>query len=318
MPSRRNAPALALFSLVSVLWGVPYLLIAEALDAGLGPLTVVAARVFVGALLLVAVVRAKALYVLRRAPGRTALLAIVEVAIPFILIAAAERSVTSGTAGVLIALEPFFVLIWSGLVASGVHQAWARIIPGSVLGFSGVLALMGTPGGGVGAWLLIAAAGSYGLGAVLIDHWFADLPSLSVSAAMLIMATPLTVLIALATEGAPRPTIAGATAIVLLGVACTAGGFAAFFALIKNAGAHSASLITYAAPVVALAVGVAVRNEPMSMRSALGTMLILLAAWFCLRQRPHGHGSRQAGGRRAHHNPVVEQAEAHNRPGTSR
>ncbi|MGA8979444.1 MAG: DMT family transporter [Pedococcus sp.] len=281
-----NTRTLVLFCVVSILWGVPYLLIAEALDAGLGPLTIVAGRVLVGTLVLVAVVRTRVLEVLRQAPRRTALLAVVEVVIPFTLIAVAERTVTSGTAGVLISLEPFFVLVWSVLLVSGVRQSWARILPGSVLGFSGVLLLMGSPGGGIGAWLLIAAAGCYALGAVLIDHWFADLPSLAVSAAMLIVATPLTMLTAVTTEGLPRWTAAGATAVVLLGAACTAGGFAAFFALIKNAGAHGASLITYAAPVVALAAGVAIRSEPVSIQSGVGTALILLGAWFCLRQGP--------------------------------
>lgn len=281
-----NPRTVVLFALVSILWGIPYLLIAEALDTGLGPLAIVAGRVLVGALVLVAVVRTRALEVLRQAPRRTALLAVVEVLIPFTLIAVAERSVTSGTAGVLISLEPFFVLVWSVLLASGVRQPWARILPGSILGFSGVLLLMGTPSAGIGAWLLIAAAACYALGAVLIDHWFADLPSLTVAAAMLIVATPLTMLTALTMEGPPRWTTAGAAAVVLLGAACTAGGFAAFFALIKNAGAHGASLITYAAPVVALAAGVAIRSEPVSMQSGIGTVLILLGAWFCLRQRP--------------------------------
>ncbi len=197
-----NPRTLMLFALVSILWGIPYLLIAEALDTGLGPLAIVAGRVLVGALVLVAVVRTRALEVLRQAPRKTALLAVVEVLIPFTLIAVAERSVTSGTAGVLISLEPFFVLVWSVLLASGVRQSWARILPGSVLGFSGVLLLMGTPSAGIGAWLLIAAAACYALGAVLIDHWFADLPSLTVAAAMLIVATPLTMLTALTMEGA--------------------------------------------------------------------------------------------------------------------
>lgn len=281
-----NMRTVTLFSAVSILWGVPYLLIAEALEAGFGPLTVVAARVFIGALVLLTVVRSRVLALLQQAPVKTALLMVVEVLIPFILIAAAERTVSSGTSGVLIALEPLFVLLWSVLVARRVQQAWTRIVPGSVLGFTGVLVLMGTPGGGSGAWLVIAAAGSYGLGAVLIDHWFAELPSLSVSASMLILATPLTVLIALITEGAPSTTLGGATAVIVLGAACTAGGFAAFFALIKSAGAHGASLITYAAPVVALAVGVAIRNEPLSTQAAIGTVLILMGAWFCLQQRP--------------------------------
>jgi drug/metabolite transporter (DMT)-like permease len=75
----------------------------------------------------------------------------------------------------------------------------------------------------------------------------------------------------------------------------TAGGFAAFFALIKNAGAHGARLITYAAPVVALAAGFAIRDEPLSMKSVIGTVFILLGAGFCLRQQPALPGTSASG-----------------------
>lgn len=276
---------LILFCAVSILWGIPYLLIAEALDSGLGPLTVVAARVLVGAAALIALAGTKFSELLRRSPGRLTLLAVVEVLIPFTLIAVAERNVTSGAAGVLIALEPFFVLAWSSLMVMGTRHAWRRIIPGSALGFGGVLLLLGAHGSGVAAWALVVAAASYGLGAVVVDRWFAEVSSLSISAAMLAIAAPLMILLAVLVEGVPRPTLTGVTMVIVLGAGCTAGGFAAFFALIKRAGAHSASLITYAAPLVALIAGIAVRGEPLSMRAALGTIAILLGAWFCLRPR---------------------------------
>lgn len=279
-----NRGALTLFGIVSVLWGIPYLLIAEALDAGLGALTVVSSRILVGGVVLMALVGASALRLLGRAPWRVAVLAVVEVVIPFTLIAVAQHSVTSGTAGVLIALEPFFVLIWAGLVVRGSRPAWTRTVPGSIVGFAGVVTLLGSPGGGAHAWLLVAAAASYGLGAVLVGHWFADEPGLSASAAMLVIASPITTLIALPIDGIPELTMPGVSAVVLLGAACTAGGFAAFFALINAAGPHGASLITYAAPVVALTAGTVLRSEPLTAGSIAGAAMILAGAWVCLRR----------------------------------
>ncbi|WP_344810128.1 DMT family transporter [Microlunatus ginsengisoli] len=272
-----------LFAAVSLLWGVPYLLVAEALDAGVGAFALVASRVVVGAAVLMVLVGGDAARLIHRTPLRVGVLALVEVAIPFTLIAVAERSVSSGTAGVLIALEPFFVLVWSGLIVRGKASAWARLVPGSVLGFTGVLVLLGAPGAGVGAWLLVAAAACYGLGAVLVARWFATEPSLPIAAAMLVVAAPIAVVVAGFVDGMPPASVRGVVAMVLLGAACTAGGFAAFFALIKTAGAHSASLITYVAPIVALAVGVAFRGESLTFGSVLGTTLVLAGAWICLR-----------------------------------
>jgi drug/metabolite transporter (DMT)-like permease len=274
---------LTLFGLVALLWGVPYLLIAEALDSGFGAISLVAARVVVGAVVLMCLTGADATRLIRRDPLRVGVLALVEVAIPFTLIGLAEHSVSSGTAGVLIATEPFFVLVWSSLIVRPRSHASARLVPGSALGFTGVLVLLGGPDMGVGAWLLLAAAGCYGLGAVLVGGWFADVPSLSVSAAMLGVAAPITVAVSVPVDGVPSVGVRGIVAVLLLGAACTAGGFPAFFALIRTAGAHSASLITYVAPVVALVLGLAFRGEAVTISSIGGTVLVLGGAWICLR-----------------------------------
>ncbi|MEU5105113.1 EamA family transporter [Streptomyces sp. NPDC021354] len=82
--SRRGLP---LFITVSVLWGVPYLLISVALE-GLGPVGVVAGRVALGALVLLPVAWRRGLPRLLRERWRPLLLlAVVEVAAPFTLIA---------------------------------------------------------------------------------------------------------------------------------------------------------------------------------------------------------------------------------------
>lgn len=130
--------------------------------------------------------------------------------------------------------------------------------------------------------MLLVAAALYALGAMLIGHWFADAPSLPLAAVTLLVSASVTLAL-VPLEGMPSLTTRGTVALLVLGAACTAGGMAAFFALIAEAGAHSASLITYAAPVVAVAVGWAVRDQPVTLRMLAGTALVLLGAWVCMR-----------------------------------
>jgi drug/metabolite transporter (DMT)-like permease len=52
-----------------------------------------------------------------------------------------------------------------------------------------------------------------------------------------------------------------------------------FYALIDEAGAATASLITYVTPVVALALGVGLLAEPLTAAAVAGLVLIALGAW---------------------------------------
>ncbi len=57
----------------------------------------------------------------------------------------------------------------------------------------------------------------------------------------------------------------------------------AYFALIKHAGATRAALITHVAPVVALAAGVIVLGERLTLWQLAGCVLILIGAALVLR-----------------------------------
>jgi drug/metabolite transporter (DMT)-like permease len=72
--------------------------------------------------------------------------------------------------------------------------------------------------------------------------------------------------------------------VIALGVACTVGGFSAFFALIAIEGPARASFITYIAPIVAIGAGSLVRAEPVTVRTVLGTALVLLGAALAARR----------------------------------
>lgn len=260
---------------VSVLWGVPYLLISVALE-GLGPVSVVAGRVALGTLVLLPVAWRRDLPRLLRKRWRPLLLlAVVEVAVPFTLIAVGERTVSSGLAGVLIATEPLFIL---GLgVLRGKRERMARGAWGdAALGFLGVVVLLGVAGAGAGATLVLAAAACYAAGAVMMHRLFPGTPPVAVTTGMLAVAA--------LTEPAPQVTDRVLFAVIGLGAACTAGGFTAFSALISAQGPAPAAFITYVAPVVAVSAGVLLLSEPVTARTVTGTLLVLTGAALAARR----------------------------------
>jgi drug/metabolite transporter (DMT)-like permease len=274
MPAR----AAALFAAVSVLWGVPYFFIAVALDA-FSPVTISAARVLIGGLVLVPLVVAGGRFsALRGRWHRVVVLATVEVAIPFVSIAVGELTVSSALAGVLIATEPIFVGLFAVLLLDRSHRLSGHGWAGLAIGLVGVVVLSGVDGTGDGLPLLLVAGASYGLGAVLLARWFADVPPLTVVCAMLLCAAVPLTLLAIIVDGVPTPTLDTTASLVVLGLACTAGGFIAFFALIRAAGPTTAALITYVAPIVATIAGVGLLDEPFTVVAVLGTALILLGA----------------------------------------
>lgn len=123
--------------MVSVLWGVPYLFNEIALR-DLGPMTVAAARVVVASLVLAPFLITRQRWRIFRSHWRPlVLVAVVEVVIPFNLIAAGQLSVPSGTTGVLIATEPLFIALLAPLLSTR-----PRLTPvgwfGLALGLAGV------------------------------------------------------------------------------------------------------------------------------------------------------------------------------------
>jgi drug/metabolite transporter (DMT)-like permease len=124
----------------------------------------------------------------------------------------------------------------------------------------------------------VGAAASYALGAVLVGRWFADLPGLVVAAVMLLIAAVPCTVLAVLFDPAPSASATAITAVVVLGAACTAAGFASFFALIASTGPARAALITYAAPVVATVAGAVVLDEPVTLATAAAIALVLAGA----------------------------------------
>ncbi len=257
-----------LFVLSSVIWGVPYLFIKVAVDAGVPPAFVAWVRVALAAALLLPVaVHRGALRGLRGRGGAIAAYTACEIAVPF----------------VLIATMPLLVALLSLRLSPADHPTGLRLV-GLVIGLGGVVALLGIDVAGrpdelFGAALVLVATLGYAIAPIIVSRRLADLDPLGPVAASLTLAAIVLLPAALARwpEAIPSPTALGAIAV--LGVICTALGLVVFFQLIAEAGPSRASVITYINPLVAVVIGVIVLGERLGAMSVAGLLLILGGSW---------------------------------------
>lgn len=82
------------------------------------------------------------------------------------------------------------------------------------------------------------------------------------------------------------PTGDAISALVALGLVCTALAFWLWFTLIAEVGPSRASIITYVNPVVAVALGVTLLDESLSASAVAGLLLILAGSWLSTGGRP--------------------------------
>ncbi len=273
-----------LFILSSVIWGVPYLFIKIAVDAGIAPAFVAWSRiVLAAALLLPLAIRRKALRGLRDRAGAIFGYTASEVAVPFILISIGEQYITSSLTAILVATMPLMVALLSLRLIPGEHLSGKRLI-GLLIGFAGVVALLGFDVAGratelLGAALVLVATLGYAIAPIIVSRRLSDLDPLGPVTASLLIATVALLPPAIATFPSQLPSVAALIAIAVLGIICTAAGLIVFFRLIAEAGPSRASVITYVNPLVAVVVGVVALGERLSLVSVVGLGLILVGSW---------------------------------------
>ena len=279
-----------LFAASSAIWGVPYLFIRVAVDAGVPPAFIAWARVaLAAALLLPFALRRGALRGLRGRSGAIAAYAACEIAVPFVLIAMGERYISSSLTAILIATMPLFVALLSLRLSTADQPTGLRLL-GLVIGLGGVVALLGVDVAGrptelLGAALVLVATLGYAAAPIIVSRRLADLDPLGPVAASLTISAIALVPAVLARPPQAIPASA-LWAIAVLGVVCTALGLVVFFQLIAEAGPSRASVITYINPLVAVLLGLVVLDEHLGAMSVAGLALILGGSWLSTRPSP--------------------------------
>ncbi|MEO3746162.1 DMT family transporter [Plantactinospora sp. B5E13] len=270
-----------LFALMSVIWGVPYLLIKVAVEDGVSVPVLVFVRTAVGAaILLPLALRGLRAARLRRHWRPLAAFAALEIIVPWWLLADAERQISSSMTGLLIAASPIIAVLVGRLAGGGERLGGARWT-GLAVGLAGVtvLAAPGLRGGDVRSIVeVLLAATCYSIAPLILARRLADVPALPMTTVCLGLAAVLYAVPAALTWPQTVPGGPALASLAGLAVLCTALAFLVFFALIREAGPARALVFTYVNPAVAVVAGVVLLDEPLTVAVVVAFTLILAGA----------------------------------------
>ena len=279
-----SARAWTAFAIVSILWGIPYLLIKVDVDDGVSPAFLAWARGAVGAAVLLPYAwKVGALGGLRERWRWLVAFTVIEIVVPWPLLAAGEQRMSSSLAAVLVASVPLIVAVIAVWVDHSERATGARLA-GLLVGFGGVVALLGIdvagePREAVGAALILVVAVCYAVGPMIIKLKLDGAHPAGTIAASLVLATLLLSPAAALTGPSAAPSTEAILSLVALGVLCSALAFVFFFMLIAEAGPGRGTIITYVNPVVAVALGVSLLDEEIGAGMVAGLLLILAGSW---------------------------------------
>ncbi len=276
---------LLLFALVAM-WGSSFMFNGIAVSS-LPPLTIVAGRVGIAAIVLIVFVYASG----RRLPALDrhwwpfVVVALIGNAIPFYLITWGQQVVESALAGILMAFMPLATIVLAHFLVSGEHMTRQRAL-GFAGGFCGIVLLMGPAAlAGIGGDAVRIVSQLAVLGGALCYAMQSVLTRLIIKGDVLVAAAA-TLLVAslivvpMALWQTPLSTLAprwqSMAAVCWLGVVPTAIATVLYFQLIRSAGPSFMSVVNYLSPGVAVMLGLWIMGEQPSPNAYLGLALILI------------------------------------------
>ncbi len=283
------------FWLLALIWGSSFLFIRIGVEQ-IPPFQLVFLRTGIAAVgfHITLALRGKRLPLDGRSLGTLLFLGLVNTLIPFALITWGETRIESGLASVLQATAALFTLVIAHFSFADERITWGKL-SGLLLGFLGVVVLASRSAGAgagqgdavgqlLGQGAIIAASFCYGVGGVYgrkamqqrLEPMMVAAGTMSVAAVfsgLITVAAPLLGGPAPVGLGQLAPEVLGAT--LALGLVNTFGAYLLFYPLVVILGATRTSMVTYAIPVVGLALGALVLGEALDLRLLLGALLIL-------------------------------------------
>lgn len=280
-----RAPEWGLFGFTALVWGSSFLWMDIGLDA-FAPGVITLVRIVLGASVLMAVPRARKPLPREDWP-RVALLGVVWMGVPLTLFPIAQQWVDSALAGMLNAGVPLTSAVWATLL---LRRLPGRIqLVGLVVGFAGIAAISlpefdASGSTMLGTVLVLAAMVLYGLATNLAVPLQQRHGALPVILRAQLVAVVLTLPFAVFGLGQSTFAWGPALAMVPLGALGTGLAFVATTTLLGRVGSARGSLVTYATPIVAIALGVTFLHERLSPFALVGTALVVLGAWLTSRR----------------------------------
>jgi drug/metabolite transporter (DMT)-like permease len=280
-----------LLPILSLLWGSSYLWISLLLNVFNTPALLLVRMAIAGVVLgLVLLLRGRRLPPFGRLWLHIVVVAMLADLVPLGLLIWAQSQIPSSTAAIINATTPLFALLAAALVFGSERLSVTRIV-GVCLGFLGVVLLSGAGEDGAGSIVspgVLAALGSsvlYGCGFAYVRRFVRGDPTGIVVSQMfisLIVLLPITALYGTVDMAAARPSTV--LAILAQCLLSSGLGYVLYYTAIDRLGPGTASLASYLAPVVAVALGWAVLDERIGWLGLLGMLVVvcgvaLAAGW---------------------------------------
>lgn len=266
-------------------WGTSGVATRAALDADVLPYNLVAWRtlisvvVTVGYLLIVQ-------HRLTRSPAtwRTGgVLAVTNLALPFVLFTLAYEHAGAGFIGLIVALIPLMTALIANFVLPNEKLKPAMLF-GLGIGFAGIALLLATGDTGIGdagdpviaAGLSLVAVVSIAFAGVYAKGRSGTYDPVQLSGVQFLLAALLLLAAAVVVEGLQTDISRwGWTLLVYMAVIGTAMPFILFYWVLGHASATKASLIGYVVPLIAIVAGITLLDEQLEFGIAIGGTLIL-------------------------------------------
>ena len=277
---------IVLFALMSVIWGIPYLFIRVAV-AEVTPAFLVLARTSIATAILlpIALLRVDLRPILTRWRWLVAF-ALIEIAVPWVMLGSAEQHLSSSLTGILIAGVPLVGTVFA-ILTGGADRIGRTGWLGLLIGLAGVVAIVGFDVGTSDTLALLqvgVVVVCYAVGPAILARRLGGLPAVGVMALSLLGCALLYLPIGVLQWPAVPPSGDVIAAIVVLAVVCTAAAFLVFAALIDEIGPVRATVITYVNPAVAAVLGVLVLNETLTPPMLAGFGLVIVGSILATRR----------------------------------
>jgi drug/metabolite transporter (DMT)-like permease len=203
--------------------------------------------------------------------------------VPFTLFAFGETQISSVLAGIINASTPLTTLAVI-LLAFPEEKPTVERVLGLLIGFLGILVVVGVwEGLGSGEWLgvleCVGAVTCYGIAFPYVRRHLAGLPEGPVALATGQVLCGAAVLLPLGLAAGPlHGPITVEPLMAMLGLGALGSGFAFVlnYQIVREAGASTASTVTYLTPLFAIAVGVAFLGETVVWHEPFGGLVVLL------------------------------------------
>jgi len=281
--------ALFHFAVSGLFWGIPYLLMKVAVR-DIEPAVIVCGRVLIGAAILIPIaMHQKVLMDAIRGWRYVLPYAIFEMMIPWILITNAEKQISSGLAGLLIATVP----IWSTIFASmtGDKTVWhSKRLVGMLVGFIGLIGLVGYESiigssDPLSIAMMLLAAISYSYAVNMISQKLPEVSGIAINGlAMVFTSIAYAPLMIVQFPEVSTVSKESAASLLALGVFSTALAFISFFIVLKEIGPARASIGTYVNTAVAVVLGVMILSEPLTIGIIIGLPLVMIGSFLASRK----------------------------------